>query len=249
MLWAIDVGNTCTTSGFMVGRKVSVRSNAPTEQLKTKKGAVKWARQLRRLGSAEGFVVGSVVPAVDEPLEAAIRSLFEARVLWVKPDMELGMSLKVKKIEEVGADRVVNALAARSLFGFPCIVVDFGTATTFDVVDRHGNYIGGAILPGIKTGFRAMHSFTAKLPDLEFKLARTAIGRSTAEAMRSGVYFGAIGQIRELLLRIRKELGVVAPAIATGGFCRSFKEEGIFDHVVPDLTLQGLTLVWNRFHA
>ena len=248
MLWTIDVGNTRTVSGVLDEMKVVHRHEASTEQLLDRAGALRWARDLKRSGSAVGFILSSVVPKADAPMTAAIMKVFGAEPVFVRPGMDLGIQLRVKHPEEVGADRIVNALAARTLFGCPSIVVDFGTATTFDVVDRHGDYQGGAILPGITTAFRALHSFTAQLPDVRFKPAGSAIGHSTEEAMRSGIWFGAIGQVRELLLRIRKEMGVVAPAISTGGFCKAFKELGIFHHIAPDLTLQGLACVWKRFH-
>jgi len=246
MLWAIDIGNTCATSGLLVDGKIARHAETPTTDLLGASGALRWARSLRKQGSAEGFAVSSVVPKCDAPVAEAIRKVFGASALFVTPEMDLGIRLRVKSPGEVGADRIVNALAARALFGSPCIVADFGTATTFDVVDRHGDYLGGSILPGIRTAFRALHSFTAKLPEVGFKPAQRAIGRSTEEAMRSGVWFGAIGQVREVLLRIRKEMGVVAPAVATGGFCRAFAETGIFRHVEPDLTLLGLSLVLKR---
>jgi type III pantothenate kinase len=248
MLWAIDIGNTRTSAGLLMDGKVTHRGESVTLPLLTNTGALRWARGLRKAGGAEGFAVSSVVPKADGPVAQALRQVFGAQALFVDPSMDLGIRLRVRRPAEVGADRIVNALAARTVFGSPCIVADFGTATTFDVVDRHGDYLGGSILPGIRTAFRALHSFTAKLPDVEFRRASAAIGRSTEEAMRSGVWFGAVGQVRELLLRIRKEMGVVAPAVATGGFCRAFGETGIFHRIEPDLTLMGLALVWKRTH-
>jgi type III pantothenate kinase len=248
MLWAIDVGNTRTVSGAFIDRRVLRRHVVPTGDILTRDGARRWAGKLKRRGSAKGFIISSVVPKADPMIGRAIHRVTGADALFVRPDMDLGMRLNVHRPREVGADRIVNALAARTLFGPPCIIVDFGTATTFDVVDSHGDYRGGAILSGIEMALRAMHLFTAKLPSVEFKPIKAAIGRSTVDAMRSGVYFGAIGQIRELLLRIRKELGQVAPAIATGGFCQKFKDTGIFHYFIPDLTLLGLSLVWKRLH-
>lgn len=247
MLWAVDVGNTRVSAGWMDDLKVVKRCETPTPELATIAGVRRWAKTLARIGGAEGFAVSSVVPRLDPLLREAL-SRGGAKPLWISPSLGLGLRLRVKNPSEVGADRIVNALAARTLYGAPCIVVDFGTATTFDVVDRHGDYRGGAILPGIRTAFRALHAYTAQLPDIEFKPAAAAIGRNTEEAMRSGVWFGAIGQVRELLLRIRKEMACVAPAVATGGFGQAFEETGIFHHIAPNLTLQGLALVWKRFH-
>jgi type III pantothenate kinase len=249
MLWAVDVGNTTVVAGLMDGERVRERRQAPSSALVGGESARKWADGIKRVSSAEGVIVSSVVPKVNEAISKAVFDAMRCRALFIRPDMEFGMRLNVKKPMEVGADRIVNALAARKLYGTPVIVADFGTATTFDVVDRHGDYCGGAILPGLQTGFRALHAYTAQLPSAEFRPAKRAIGRNTLEAMRSGVWFGAIGQVREILLRLRKEVGAVVPAVATGGFSRSFEQTDLFHHVVPDLTLVGLACVWKRLHG
>src|SRR5208282_2226850 len=129
------------------------------------------------------------------------------------------------------------------------IVVDYGTGTTFDVVNKAGDYFGGAILPGLGISVRALHEFTAKIPLVKFEKVNFAIGRTTEEAVRSGVYHGAIGTTKELLLSIRKELGAKAPAIATGGFCEVFRQTGLFQRIEPDLTLKGIAAIWRGNHA
>ncbi len=160
----------------------------------------------------------------------------------------LGFKVHVKKPAQVGADRLANAVAAKEILGAPSIVVDYGTGTTFDVVDRSGAYGGGAILPGLGISLRALHDFTAKIPLVKFEIGHKAIGRTTEEAVRSGIYHGAIGTTRELLQKIRKELGVKAPALATGGWSGVFRKSGLFLRIEPDLTLKGMALIWRKYH-
>ncbi|HEY5039349.1 MAG TPA: type III pantothenate kinase, partial [bacterium] len=150
---------------------------------------------------------------------------------------------------QVGADRIANAVAARELYGSPIIVVDYGTGTTFDVVDKKGAYVGGAILPGLGISLRALHDYTAKIPLISFGEPRLAVGRTTEAAVQSGIYFGAVGATLELLSRIRKELGKGAPAVATGGWCGSFSDKHLFQHVEPNLTLIGMSILWREKYA
>jgi type III pantothenate kinase len=161
----------------------------------------------------------------------------------------IGVKVNVKKPEQVGADRLANAVAAKEFFGSPVIVVDYGTGTTFDVVNKAGDYFGGAILPGLGISTRALHEFTAKIPLVKFEKVKFAIGRTTEEAVRAGVYHGAIGTTKELLLKIRNELKANAPAIATGGFCKVFEKTKLFKQVEPDLTLKGIAAIWRKLNA
>jgi type III pantothenate kinase len=186
---------------------------------------------------------------MDSALRKSIKKFFGRNPDFVVHDQKLGIAVKVKKPFQVGADRLANAVAAKEFYGAPVIVVDYGTGTTFDVVDKRGAYCGGAILPGLGISLRALHDFTAKIPLVKFERVKYAVGRTTEEAVRSGIYHGAIGTTRELLLRIRKELGTVAPAVATGGWCLVFKKTPIFRHIEPDLTLKGMALIWRNTHA
>jgi len=165
-----------------------------------------------------------------------------------RPD--LGIAVRIQKPKEVGADRVVNSLAARHLYGAPVIVVDYGTGTTFDVVDPRGAYAGGVIVPGIGMSLKAMHDQTAKLPLVKFAKVRRTIGRNTADAIRSGIYFGTMGETREILARLRAELRAPrCPAVATGGWCRVFEGSGLFKKIEPDLTLMGMALFLEKNRA
>lgn len=249
MIWAVLIGNTRCVSALMEGIKVLKRKVIPADVLRKDGGALAWARALRKLSSSERMMIASVVPPVDQSVRKAVRKAFGYSPIFITAKSSLGIKVKVKKPTQVGADRLANAVAARELYGAPSIVVDFGTGTTFDVVDKSGAYCGGAILPGVGISLRALHDFTAKIPLVQFQPVRYALGKTTEEAVRSGIYHGAIGTTRELLLRIRKELGVMAPAVATGGWCRVFKGTRIFPHIEPDLTLKGLALIWRNHNA
>jgi type III pantothenate kinase len=246
LIWAIDIGNTRTVSGLMLGNEVLRHDLEPTKRLGTMVGATAWAKRLLRRGSVKGLVVSSVVPKIDPFVRSALKRYFGSSPLFVRTGPHLGIKVLYKNPAEVGADRLMNSLAAREIFGAPVVVVDYGTATTFDVVDAKGRYQGGVILPGIGTSLDALHRFTAKLPSVKFKKVPGAIGRTTKDAMRSGVYHGAVGQTREILLNVRDQIGRKAPAIATGGWCRLFKDSGLFDHICPDLTLEGMAIHWRH---
>ena len=249
MIWAVLIGNTRTVAALMVKTKVRKRFIVPTRRLFSPAGAMAWGRALRQASAAEGIIVASVVPPVDRAVRHSLQKFFGRKPLWVRAGGRLGIGVSVKKPSQVGADRLANAVAAKAMFGAPVIVVDYGTGTTFDVVNRKGDYYGGAILPGLGISLRALHDFTAKIPLVKFEKAKIAIGRTTEEAVRSGIYHGAVGTTRELLLKIRKELGKNAPAIATGGWCGAFKDSRLFKRIEPDLTLTGLSLIWEKNHA
>ncbi len=249
MIWAVLIGNTRCVSALMEGTKVLKRKVIPTDALRKDDSVLAWARALRKISASERVLVASVVPPVDKNVRKSIRAVFGHSPIFVTAKSSLGIKVKVKKPAQVGADRLANAVAAKELYGAPSIVVDFGTGTTFDVVDKSGAYCGGAILPGVGISLRALHDFTAKIPLVQFQPVRYVIGKTTEEAVRSGIYHGAIGTTRELLVGIRKELGVMAPAVATGGWCRVFKGTKIFPHIEPDLTLKGLALIWRNHNA
>ena len=155
-------------------------------------------------GVRKGIVVASVVPPVDKNVEKSIKQAFSLKPHFVTHKSPIGVKVNVKKPAQVGADRLANAVAAKELYGSPVIVVDYGTGTTFDVVNKAGDYFGGAILPGLGISTRALHEFTAKIPLVKFEKVNFAIGRTTEEAVRAGVYHGAIGTTKELLFAYAK---------------------------------------------
>lgn len=187
-------------------------------------------------------VVGSVVPGMDAVLAKAITNSFAVKPTFITPSSPLGLKLKVKTPTQVGADRILNALALRDLFAGPSIAIDFGTATTFDCVDASGAYIGGAILLGPNSAARALHEFTAKLPLIKVRKPRTAIGKDTVQCLEAGLYFGYLGMIREVLVRTKAEMGGEVRIAATGGLAPLFLKDLPGVRHEPDLTLNGLRI-------
>lgn len=193
-------------------------------------------------GLPTSAAVASVVPRMDAVLSGAILKSFGFRPTFITPSSPLGLKLKVNTPTQVGADRILNALALRDLFDGPSIAIDFGTATTFDCVDAKGAYIGGAILLGPNSAARALHEFTAKLPLIKVRKPRAAIGKDTVQCLESGLYFGYLGMIREVLARTKAEMGGKVQVAATGGLAPLFLKDLPGVRHEPDLTLNGLRL-------
>lgn len=193
-------------------------------------------------GLPSNAAVASVVPGLDAVLSAAIRKSFGFKPSFITPRSPLGLKLKVRAPAQVGADRILNALALRALFPGPSIAIDFGTATTFDCVDGSGAYIGGAILLGPNSAARALHEFTAKLPRIKVRKPRTVIGKDTVQCLEAGLYYGYLGMIREVLARTKAEMGGKAEVAATGGLAPLFLKDLPGVRHEPDLTLNGLRI-------
>jgi len=194
-----------------------------------------------------GAVIGTVVPAALYHLRRLCRDWFNLEPLIARASLDWGFAIKVDNPEEVGADRLVNALASHKRFGGPLIVVDFGTATTFDVVDHDGAYLGGVIAPGINLSLEALHHAAARLPLIGIGRPQAVIGRSTVPARRSGVYWGCVGMIEGRVARIKGEYGAPMKVIATGGLAPLFAEGTmVIEKIEPDLTLDGLRMLAER---
>ncbi len=209
MLLAVDVGNTNLTVGVFAGDRLIRQWRIETD---LRRSSDWYARALkcpfRKLtGLPDAVVCGSVVPPLDATIAAAVKKAFGVKPLAVGPRSQLGLKLKVKTPSQVGADRVLNAVALKSLVGGPAIAIDFGTATTFDCVDAAGDYIGGAILLGPNSASRALHEFTAKLPLVKVRKPMTVIGKDTVHCLEAGLYYGYVGMIREVLGRTMSEMG------------------------------------------
>ena len=250
MLLAVDVGNTNLTVGAFAGDRL-VRSWRLETDLR--RGADWYARALkcpfRKLPAlADAAVYGSVVPKLDEILTNAIKKAFGVKAVPVTPLSKLGFRLKVRTPGQVGADRVLNAMALKALVGGPAIAIDFGTATTFDCVDASGAYVGGAILLGPNSAARALHEFTAKLPLVKIRKPATVIGKDTVHCMEAGLYFGYLGMVREVLARTKAEMGGRPAVVATGGLAPLFLGDLPGVRHEPDLTLHGLRCAHDILH-
>jgi len=198
----------------------------------------------------DSAVIGTVVPAALYHLRRLVREWFEVEPLIARSNLDWGFAIKTDNPEEVGADRLLNGLAAHQKYGGPLVVIDFGTATTFDVVDQAGDYLGGAIAPGISLSIEALHQAAARLPRIGIGRPGNVIGKGTVAAMQSGVYWGYVGLIEGLVGRIRGEYGAPMKIIGTGGLAPLFAEAtAVIERIDPDLTLDGLVLLAERNQA
>ena len=195
----------------------------------------------------DAIIISSVVPPVMPTLERMCQRYFGLTPLVIGPGVKTGMDIKYDNPREVGADRIVNAVAAYEKFGGPVIIIDFGTATTFCAVDKKGTYLGGAICPGIGISTDALVQRTAKLPRIEVVRTDKVICRNTVESMQAGVFYGFVGQVDGIVARMRKELGCKAKVVATGGLAVIVAPAtDAIDVVEPMLTLEGLRIIYDR---
>jgi type III pantothenate kinase len=255
MLLVVDVGNTQTHFGvYRNGEDVVAedwRFATVRESTRDELGArLASLLSLRGLGFADidRSIVSSTVPQLSEQWTAMARRYLGHEMLNVGPSIRTGMPIRIDNPREVGADRLVNAIAAYAHFAGACVVVDFGTAITYDAVSDSGEYLGGIITPGMEISLDALYERAAKLPKVEPAEPRSLIGKSTVDAIRSGIAFGFAGQVEGIVRRLRAELGADTPAIATGGLAQvvvPFVRETI-DEVDDLLTLTGLRLIWER---
>jgi type III pantothenate kinase len=192
-------------------------------------------------------VIGTVVPAALYHLRRLCRDWFAIEPLVARATLDWGFAIKVDSPEQVGADRLLNTLAGVARFGGPLIIVDFGTATTFDVIDTDGAYLGGVIAPGINLSLEALHHAAAQLPRIGIGRPQAVIGRSTVPAMQSGIYWGYVGLIEGMVARIKNEFGGPMKVVATGGLAPLLAEGTlVIEHIDPDLTLEGLRMLAQR---
>ena len=260
MLLAIDVGNTNIVLGVFEGDRLAQSWRLVTMRERTSDElgiliADLFERSRIDFTKVSGIILSSVVPPLTRTLEQMCERYFNQRPLTVDPATTTGMPVLYQPATDVGADRVVNAVAAYETFGrasaTPLIVVDFGTATTFDAISKRGEYLGGVICPGIGISADALFQHAARLPRVDVRKPPAVIGKTTVTSMQSGLFFGYVAMVDGIVTRIRGELedGDRATCVATGGLAEVLAgETTTIQRVEPDLTLQGLRMIWHR-HA
>jgi type III pantothenate kinase len=245
MILLFDIGNTRTHIGLANDRRVVKQINVPTREWfggKAKSLVAKFAGTKK----IEGAVLCSVVPRATPLVRKTVHALWKLDVLELTPRTVRGVGIDYPKPNSIGPDRLANAVAARNRFGAPVVVVDFGTAVTFDVVNRAGNYAGGIIAPGLAAMTDYLHEKTALLPRITIREIKTTVGKSTEQAMLIGAVHGYRGLVRELIAELKRELRVKKlPVVATGGYAKLMAAKlPEISAVALDLTLEGLRLVW-----
>lgn len=253
MLLVFDVGNTNIVLGLYDGDKMIYHWRAATNELKT---ADEYAASLGMMFQLDGvtfamvtdIIISSVVPPVNPTLEYLCRRYFHVEPMLVGPGMKTGLNILYDNPRELGADRIVNAVAGITLYGGPLIIIDLGTATTFCAIDEKKRYLGGAVTPGIGISMEALFQRASKLPRIELTPASSVICKNTVSAMQSGIYYGAIGQVDGIVRRMKKEMGYKEiKVIATGGLADLIASQSeTIDVIDPLLTLKGLYILFKK---
>jgi type III pantothenate kinase len=261
MLFVIDVGNTNTVLGVFSGSDDPSAASESKLLAHWRVGSVRtqtvdeygvlfrnlFAMSKIEAANIRGIVISSVVPPMDSTLREVCERYFQTKPLFIEPGVKTGMPVQYDNPAEVGADRIVNGVAAFEKYGGPCVVVDFGTATTFDAVSAKGEYLGGVIAPGIGISAEALFMRTARLPRVDIRKPNRIIGTNTVSSVQSGLYYGYLGLVDGILERLLEELGSGAKVIATGGLGPLIGTGSKYITEVDDLlTLDGLRIIWER---
>ncbi len=249
MMLCIDVGNSHIFGGVLDGEEIRLRFRQTSKVCTSDELGIFLKMALREnqfsAESIDKISICSVVPQLDYSLRAACVKYFSIEPFFLQAGVKTGLNIKYRNPQDVGADRIANAIAATNLFpNNNLIIIDFGTATTFCVVNDQKSYLGGSIMPGVRLAVDALSMNTAKLPAVEIIKMDHVVGSSTIDSIQSGVFYGALGACRELITRIKQEAfaGQAVLVLATGGFASLFEEQGIYDQVLPDLVLQGMRI-------
>ena len=251
MIFALDVGNTNIKCGIFENSKLihSFRIATNIESTSDEFG-IKILSFFEYLdldkNDVEGIIISSVIPSINYTLEHMIKMYFGVKPIFVGPGIKTGINIKYDSPKDLGADRIVNAVAAYDIVKDACITIDFGTATSFGAISKDGDFLGGAICPGMKIASEALTNNTSKLPKIELIVPEKVICKNTITCMQSGLLFGYIGQIEYLVKRFKEELGD-ATVVATGGLAKLITSHSkVIDMVVPTLTLMGLNRIYEK---
>lgn len=245
MLLAVDVGNTQTVLGLYRNDELAEHWRLATERSTTADELGVLLSGLLDFDVVEGICLACTVPVLVREWEALAEKWAHAPMLVVGPGVRTGIQLRYDDPRELGPDRIVNSVAAKERYGAPVVVVDFGTSTNFDVVSPAGEYVGGVLAPGIEISMEALFARAARLVKVDYAVPAAVIGKTTVAALQSGLVYGFAGQVDGIVERIRDELGVEAPAVATGGLADIVAPHSrTIERVDPFLTLEGLRLVW-----
>jgi len=252
MLLVMDVGNTNVVIGIFKGDQLIHQWRIATDRNKTEDEYGTLIKMFLRdenisVEEIEAVIISSVVPPLNYALESMVKKYFKLKPMIVGPGIKTGLNIKYDNPKEIGADRIVNAVAAVAEYGNSLVIVDFGTATTFCLVNDEGNYLGGAICPGINISMEALYQNASKLPKVEFAKPESVVGRNTVMAMQSGLYYGYVGLVDGIANRMKQQLSKPGKVIATGGLAEYIsKDSATIDIIDPHLTLKGLRIIYER---
>ncbi len=252
MLFAVDVGNTNLTLGVFRGDELVGHWRLNTDRSQTVDGWGVLFRNLLsladlRFSEINGIAISSVVPRLDDSLRRMSERYFQQTPLFVDSTTDTGLRIQIDTPSEVGADRLVNSVAAYARYGGPCVAVDFGTAINFDVISKDGAYLGGLLCPGVGVAAEALFQRTARLPQIDISEPDHLIGSNTVDALRSGLFYGSLGLLDGILKRLVEELGPETKIVGTGGQAYTLcPSSGYVQEIDEHLTLEGLRLVWER---
>lgn len=250
MLLSIDIGNTHTVVGIFNKDKLISHWRLSSTITRTEDECFLIVKLLCEeikvpLTNIGGVIISSVVPNLTDIFKRMAEKYFQVKPVIVSAALKLGIKVKYDDPMAVGADRLCNAVAAYKKYGGPAIVVDFGTATTFDVISQRGDYLGGIISPGIETAGSELHRRAARLPKIELHFPKNVIGKNTVESMQSGIMYGALDAMEGMIKRIEKKLGKKAHILATGGYSKFVCQQSVFKiHCEPWLVLEGARLIY-----